>query len=989
MLRLLNFLRIIRLAKVLEESKKLRDLNLRKKKKEKQNYFFRKSLFKVKREQRPVKNFLDDLKNTKRLSANIEQKHPKYIEESGRLFLKENTGVDNGSRTNTEQELNGNDYKDVSEKFKLQLKSTRHQFVNPINTDLSKFLNKRKITVDELLKTSKDSMEKSSTANGGIEVSPSEDVQIINNNITTNRSVRLNLLNERASRLDKVRKMPINLTHFKSINEVNESADNLSVNDVDNPHTRNRAILLANRAMCIKRKRLESGNMTGSIELLIQDTNTRSFSNITIKKKNGDLNDPASHISLMRSMSKMRSVNDVVKTSDVISKLLIRLSKQPDEIKSDNLGNKLVEKIIQKVVIVVMFLLISLPIIDADYITSFIYPPEYLPAVSDYCLNGLDTSFAMALEDPVYIDQINFFLQFCTNTTDATDSIPFFTNIDFSNYSLYTNLTNLYGKSEYAETLPLAVYNYTSFNVTPYFHRNGRDYKFGIISFDNLTYISYEENTYLSGRLTSELNLIKNVFVSILLIISAQVFSYDITSLVIQPVKRIMARLVFYLSSFDMVEKLSLEKMHLDSTTIILLNEKKNSLKSKKNKQKKNRTMETYLIDKAMKKLIGLISLSIGKPILIIASSDNDHLDLDTRQPGYTFKATMLKLKLTGIDSLVETYQERAMSIINQVYQIFHCTGLNFFGDIYGKENMILWRENKKQADVGVRLYINRVGGVMMSEKEIENLESNIDDQQYVDFSLDYILSAALLCANQFLQKLQRYYKRIFQFLERNNIGIILYLDYGEFIGGYIGGKYKMDEIYLSPKITKANKLLETLPKDKSAMFIFEDFYELLDPAIQKYLYPYILVKSDSIYCTLYRQYLFVKSARSSVYNSPITEEEAIFDVKIVSQDILKERKEVESDYVSSDRDMGTFVLDDGNFKLSIGKRVNFTIISALTMLFKNICLSQLNECYEIIKYIKRIKLNKVNDPVLQRHVVNLQKILTGAIIPKKFTIEI
>jgi hypothetical protein len=104
-------------------------------------------------------------------------------------------------------------------------------YVNPIDTDLSKFLNKKKLTVDELLKSKQ---KVTRFANGGIEITPSSEVQIIKitpssevqiikitpssevqiikitpssevqiiyKNITTNTPGRLNLFYERVERV--------------------------------------------------------------------------------------------------------------------------------------------------------------------------------------------------------------------------------------------------------------------------------------------------------------------------------------------------------------------------------------------------------------------------------------------------------------------------------------------------------------------------------------------------------------------------------------------------------------------------------------------------------------------------------------------------------------------------------------------------------------------------------------------------------------------
>jgi hypothetical protein len=1058
MLKLLNFLRIIRLAKVLEQSKKLQEMKLNTRKKQQSNFLIRKSLIQLNKglKPRPAIKAIDvlaGLRKAKRLSAvnssytNL-KKHIN-IEESNKLVLSDNRG-ENGSKCNTENEqminrssaplqengnTNNNDcgYSHTAHNFKLQLKSSRHEFNNPIEYDLTKFLEKRKLTVDDLLRKSDNiqngvNIDNNNNFNNANIVNKQDHIRIIPNiiipprkktNMVTEHIDPIKIQVERNDRFHR-RRFPITLQKVSIHENNNESSvERFSVDFDENKDSnrlrRNKADILASRALSLKRKQFGTTKITrNSLEgLLHADSNTKSFSNVgeMVRKRNpSEISEPFFLINendtKLKTLSRLRRTTTLGPSAvEVVSRCIYKIStrKEEDEdFKGNDLEKILFQKITQKVVIMIMFLLISLPILDVDYITSFVYPPETLPTVTNFCVNGLDSIFTQALTNPVYLSSINLFIYHCTNTSDTPDYIPYFINLNFSRYDLYYNLTELYNNTEYAKDLPNMVFNYDNFNVTPYFNRSSRDYQQGDISFGDDSYISYSLDTYLKYRLMSLLNLAKNIFVSALLIICALVFSNDTTVHVIQPVNKIMARLGFYLNNFDMIEKADPEKMKLDEKSIVLINEKKNTLlKYKRKKDQNSKKMETYLIDKAMKKLISLISLSIGKPILLSAYSDKNRLNLNASQAaGYKFNAVMLKLKLSNVDSMIDRYNEKAMTIINQIYQIFHCTGLNFFGDVYSKQNIIFWKENKKTGDIDTRKYINKISNITISEKDFENIESNIiDGHPYIDYSLDYIMSAGLLCANHFLRSLKKNYKKIFNFLQKNEIGLLMYLDYGEFIGGYVGYQFKMDEVYLSPKINQAEKILQEISSRGNSIFIFEDYYELLEDNLKQYLYPSALIKltAQSLCYTLFRQFMVEslnnKSHRPSLFNSPLDEDdiESFFkdDIKTIINNILKNRKDIEADFFSSDHDMTTFILDDEAFRLNTGGKVNFQLTQALTLLFKNICTNQVSECYEIVRFIDKMKKLKIYDSELKKQVLVIKQFLSESVIPINFTIEI
>ena len=97
------------------------------------------------------------------------------------------------------------------------------------------------------------------------------------------------------------------------------------------------------------------------------------------------------------------------------------------------------------------------------------------------------------------------------------------------------------------------------------------------------------------------LNIVKTVVVGIVLIFSAIYLNKDVIKYVINPLDNIFSTLHKHLQNIDQYKPENEEENYLDGV-------KENSLSEKQTKK-----METYLIEMTIKKLVSLISISIGK----------------------------------------------------------------------------------------------------------------------------------------------------------------------------------------------------------------------------------------------------------------------------------------------------------------------------------------------------------------------------------------
>lgn len=297
-----------------------------------------------------------------------------------------------------------------------------------------------------------------------------------------------------------------------------------------------------------------------------------------------------------------------------------------------NLEEILTELLTHKLVILVMLLLISLPVIDLDYINTFLWTPDQTPTVQNFCLNSLDNLFSQALIDPNYLYGINKILTACISVSLDGNSFdgpnmddPYFYYFNFSQYDPYNQIAQLYINTSYAYLIPNVTYQHYRLQYIELNWRDSQNYvhDYFIPNDNSNSTIEYIYSTNAVLFLSCLLDILKAIFIALILILGSYIFSKDVHFLVILPLDKILTRLQFYLSNSDTFnEELDLVQIDLNTNldpqaaykrALLILDEQKG-----RNIELLDKTLETYEIDKSFKVLIKLISVSIGKSSIII-----------------------------------------------------------------------------------------------------------------------------------------------------------------------------------------------------------------------------------------------------------------------------------------------------------------------------------------------------------------------------------
>ncbi len=268
-----------------------------------------------------------------------------------------------------------------------------------------------------------------------------------------------------------------------------------------------------------------------------------------------------------------------------------------------SIGEKLTESINRKVVLMIMVLLVILPVIDDGYILTF-YSDYELKFASGFCLQTMAMFYNTSLENPNALKMLNKVINNCVNITWEDEISPYILYLNFSKFETYRNVVDKYGNTSYRDLLPNETYYANDYDNIIRVKRKSRDYLFiNSISFDN-----YYSNIVQSG-LTARLGLFRTLFVSLLLVLSSVVFTNDVTVYVIKPIDLMTAKLHLYINNTDIIFKINPMNIKINAKSIILLQNK-----NKKIKDPGIKNLETYWIDKLIKRLIRLVSLSVGKP---------------------------------------------------------------------------------------------------------------------------------------------------------------------------------------------------------------------------------------------------------------------------------------------------------------------------------------------------------------------------------------
>lgn len=334
------------------------------------------------------------------------------------------------------------------------------------------------------------------------------------------------------------------------------------------------------------------------------------------------------------------------------------------------------------------------------------------------------------------------------------------------------------------------------------------------------------------------MNMVKTIFISIVLSGGMYCFTKDTNDLVVEPIEK-MTRNIKDLS------KNPIAAMQNHENEDIVENVKDKGCFRKK----KEAPLETAILEKTISKIGALLALGFGEAGAEIISKNMQNGtdgDVNPMIPGKKVMAIYGFCDIRNFTDTTEVLQERVMIFVNQIAEIVHEITSDYCGSAnknIGDAFLLVWKIDEK--------FVKRHDG------ELKLIKCN-EVSQLVDMALIAFLKILAEVHKSF--KLNKYREdpalneRIKNYSVKMGFGLHL----GYSIEGAIGSMFKIDASYLSPNVNMSSKLEEKTKEYGVQLVISDEFTEYLSEHAKLYLRIIDQVKSDSKENPILSIYLFI-----------------------------------------------------------------------------------------------------------------------------------
>lgn len=319
------------------------------------------------------------------------------------------------------------------------------------------------------------------------------------------------------------------------------------------------------------------------------------------------------------------------------------------------------------------------------------------------------------------------------------------------NYSLWEVILN-----EADENFPIV--NITSYNTVLYTNSTWENYPFRkselstAISPDSGVIILY--SLLFDNKIVALLNILKTIFLCILVTIATVYFENDVKNLVLEPLE-VMIEIVEKVAK-DPIKAKNLENLETGMKTTISKIKKEDDLNSskidgkKKLKRKAEDEYEVKIIQSAIMKISALLAIGIGEAgTEIIKENLSNYNDLDPMVKGRKKNAIFGFCNIRGFPQVNEILQEDTMVFLNQIADIVH-SSIDLFGGSTNKNIgdtfLMVWKlpgelnndrphidtkDNNRTSSHKLKLQEapskNSVNNLTQKHQEYNNLDRDID----------------------------------------------------------------------------------------------------------------------------------------------------------------------------------------------------------------------------------------------------------------------
>ncbi|EAS07728.2 adenylate/guanylate cyclase domain protein (macronuclear) [Tetrahymena thermophila SB210] len=457
-------------------------------------------------------------------------------------------------------------------------------------------------------------------------------------------------------------------------------------------------------------------------------------------------------------------------------------------------GQKLTDLTTQRVIVIVLCIMISIPIFDYStyYESQTSYDAGLLFIYYNYKANQINLSY----------DSMKLYLDFSNSQRNPI---------------LY--MSNKYGVSQYpwGAQYPNSVFNDVRADQSTY--REDDKYYYTMTVDGEL--ISYSiVDIKGDNQINAILSIIRTIFVSIVLTIAFLSFSSDVEHLVLEPIASMMKKV-------RRIADNPLEAAQIEEREALALEQlqKEGNLKQLQ-KLKDQEGYETVVLEKLIMKIGALLALGFGEAgSEIIASNMSKGGSVDPMIPGKKIMAIFGFCDIRNFTDATEVLQTGVMLFVNEIAEITHSTVDSFCGQSnknIGDAFLLVWKYGEDD------YFYN-------SENQLE-----LKDTQKVHNLADLPVLAFLkiMAAITISKKLFKYrqHKGLNERLKNYRVKMGFGLHVGWAIEGAIGSGFKIDASYLSPNVNMASRLEAATKQFGTGLLISGPLYKILTPQCQNHL---------------------------------------------------------------------------------------------------------------------------------------------------------
>lgn len=336
-----------------------------------------------------------------------------------------------------------------------------------------------------------------------------------------------------------------------------------------------------------------------------------------------------------------------------------------------------------------------------------------------------------------------------------------------------------------------------------------------------------------NSHLSSTLNIVKTIFICLVLSGGAICFSKDTSEMVLVPIESMIKKI-------KEISKNPIEAMQNnekeDYAKSLLEEEDRGKTgcmsfitckKKDGENKKKEAPLETVILENTITKIGALLALGFGEAgseIIAKNMQGDTNGDVNPLLPGKKVMAIYGFCDIRNFTDTTEVLQEKVMIFVNEIAEIVHEITAEHCGSAnknIGDAFLLVWKFEDSLVDSN-----EEKGEIKLKQVDAVN---QISDMALISF-------IRILAAVHKSYKLDKYRKneglnkRIKNYCVKMGFGLHL----GWSIEGAIGSTFKIDASYLSPNVNTASKLEEKTKEYGVMLVISGEFIKFCSPDMQK-----------------------------------------------------------------------------------------------------------------------------------------------------------